>query len=297
MLDNEKKIAKTEAHLEALLKTSEEKKAQLAELVQTLNEKQAYNQKIIDATEKLKNFEQTPENKRNLEILQGMVALREDLKQQIQLFKVNVQKQKVEWEEKSKSLAEGVPDDDYEMVMSMWKKDSEKLEKAKEHVAAKSRGIAIVKREIDSYPSRRELQQYQRQFVEVYDQMAVKYIETKQYYNLFNSNREIKKALDHEKELLESIRDGFVQVKNSVKGKEKFAESMTKIVEGMEKNLEAQRTVHQKVVLERNKADEAYIQLIEKERQYYLTAKQFQEECKKTEELEMKLERLQRKQP
>eukprot|EP01126_Amoeba_proteus_P046493 TRINITY_DN525_c0_g1_i13.p1 TRINITY_DN525_c0_g1~~TRINITY_DN525_c0_g1_i13.p1 ORF type:complete len:214 (+),score=57.84 TRINITY_DN525_c0_g1_i13:737-1378(+) len=199
MLDNEKKIAKTEAHLEALLKTSEEKKAQLAELVQTLNEKQAYNQKIIDATEKLKNFEQTPENKRNLEILQGMVALREDLKQQIQLFKVNVQKQKVEWEEKSKSLAEGVPDDDYEMVMSMWKKDSEKLEKAKEHVAAKSRGIAIVKREIDSYPSRRELQQYQRQFVEVYDQMAVKYIETKQYYNLFNSNREIKKALDHEK--------------------------------------------------------------------------------------------------
>eukprot|EP01126_Amoeba_proteus_P046503 TRINITY_DN525_c0_g1_i4.p1 TRINITY_DN525_c0_g1~~TRINITY_DN525_c0_g1_i4.p1 ORF type:complete len:241 (+),score=43.20 TRINITY_DN525_c0_g1_i4:348-1070(+) len=98
MLDNEKKIAKTEAHLEALLKTSEEKKAQLAELVQTLNEKQAYNQKIIDATEKLKNFEQTPENKRNLEILQGMVALREDLKQQIQLFKVNVQKQKVEWE-------------------------------------------------------------------------------------------------------------------------------------------------------------------------------------------------------
>eukprot|EP01126_Amoeba_proteus_P046492 TRINITY_DN525_c0_g1_i11.p2 TRINITY_DN525_c0_g1~~TRINITY_DN525_c0_g1_i11.p2 ORF type:complete len:184 (-),score=58.26 TRINITY_DN525_c0_g1_i11:522-1073(-) len=183
------------------------------------------------------------------------------------------------------------------MVMSMWKKDSEKLEKAKEHVAAKSRGIAIVKREIDSYPSRRELQQYQRQFVEVYDQMAVKYIETKQYYNLFNSNREIKKALDHEKELLESIRDGFVQVKNSVKGKEKFAESMTKIVEGMEKNLEAQRTVHQKVVLERNKADEAYIQLIEKERQYYLTAKQFQEECKKTEELEMKLERLQRKQP
>lgn len=135
--------------------------------------------------------------------------------------------------------------------------------------------------------------------------MAVKYMETKQYYNLYNSNREVKKALEHEKvwklcnlvsnsvkELLDSIRDGFLQVKGSSKGREKFAESMGKMVEGMERNLETQKGVHQKSVTERNKYDEEYITLIEKERQYYLTAKQFQEECKKTEEWEAKLSKL-----
>lgn len=82
-----------------------------------------------------------------------MVAMREELKEQTALFKQNVQKQKAEWEEKKRALTEDVPDDDYEMVMSMWAKDNEKLEKAREHFAAKNRAVAAVKRKIDAIPS------------------------------------------------------------------------------------------------------------------------------------------------
>lgn len=37
--------------------------------------------------------------------------------------------------------------------MSMWVKDTEKLEKAREHFAAKNRAVAAVKRKIDAIPS------------------------------------------------------------------------------------------------------------------------------------------------
>lgn len=76
----------------------EERKAELDKLSEMVAKKVNYNQRIIDETEKLKNQEQTPENKKNLEILQGMVALREELREQNQLFKDNVKKQKAEWE-------------------------------------------------------------------------------------------------------------------------------------------------------------------------------------------------------
>jgi len=45
----------------------------------------------------------------------------------------------------------------------------------------------------------------------------------------------------------------------------------------------------------RNTLDEQYITLIEKERLYYTSAKEYQEECKKNEMLEEKLRKAQKK--
>lgn len=45
----------------------------------------------------------------------------------------------------------------------------------------------MVQRKIDDIPSRTELQQYQRQFVELYEQVSSKFTETRKYYNSYNT--------------------------------------------------------------------------------------------------------------
>ena len=47
--------------------------------------------------------------------------------------------------------------------------------------------IALVERKMDEIPSRSELQQYQSQFIELYEQVAVKLKETRKYYQMYNS--------------------------------------------------------------------------------------------------------------
>lgn len=57
----------------------------------------------------------------------------------------------------------------------------------------------------------------------------------------------------------------------------------------MEKRLESQKKQLDVETLKRNSADERYLKLVEKERQYFEMTKEFQEECKKSELLEAKL--------
>lgn len=82
-----------------------------------------------------------------------MVALREDLKNQTNAFRENVQKQKAEWEERIEKLKNDVPEDDFEEIMAEYAKDLEHLEKVREVNANKSRAVAAAKRKIDSVPS------------------------------------------------------------------------------------------------------------------------------------------------
>ena len=56
----------------------------------------------------------------------------------------------------------------------------------------------MVERKIDEVPSRTELTQYQRQFVELYEQMGTKFTETKNYYNSYNTLESIKRILEND---------------------------------------------------------------------------------------------------
>jgi len=192
---------------------------------------------------------------------------------------------------KIEEIKNATPDDGGrgEQILKTHAADSEKLDKLREVYASKNRQVASVKRKIDQVPSRRELQQYQRQFVEVFEQMGIKYTETKQYVNTFNACEKIRVALDHETKLLDSIQEKYPTIKNSKAGREKFLSSLKEILEGMEKRLEQQKKLLEEETLKRNVNDEQYVSLIEKERLYYSSAKEYQEECKKTEILEDKI--------
>jgi len=285
-------MEKAEKRLLEIQGLAQSRQAEMREAQEQLQQKVEFNARIIAETQKLNDqMEQSPENKANIKILQELVALNESLKRQIGQFKETCKTDREEWLQKIEEVKTKKPDDDGrgDLILETFQSDTEKLEKMKEAVAAKARELALVKRRIDSFPSRRELQQYQRQFVEVFEQMALKYTETKKYFNSFNAAEGVRASLEHEVKLLNSIHDTYPQVRGKKDKTEKFLISLREIVAGMEKRLENHKKVLDVEVAKRNAADERYLKLIEKERFYYDMTKEFQEECRKTELLEAKL--------
>jgi len=295
--DIENKILKAQKRLNKIQGVYDEKQGALKTIQDAYTKKIEYNKRIISETEKLTAMEQTPEMKKNSLILQELVRVNQNLKDQKDGFKKNCKTELEMWNALISDLKGLTPNDDGkgEEILQAYSTDKEKLEKLREGLAFKNRQIASVKRSIDQVPSRRELQQYQRQFIEVFEQMGIKYTETKQYINTFNSSEKIRAALDHESKLLDSIQEKYPTIKNSKPGREKFLSSLKEILEGMEKRLEQQRKLLDDDLAKRNTLDEQYISLTDKERLYYASAKEYQEECKKTEVLEEKLKKLQKK--
>jgi len=168
------------------------------------------------------------------------------------------------------------------------------MQKINDALKMKTRAIALVKRKIDEVPSRRELQQYGKQFVELYEQMALRFTETKQYFTSYNTLEDTKSLLQKEVKILESINETYPKALKSKGAKQKFLESMDNIVTSVEQNIEKAKQKLEEEKKKRNDFDSKYQSLIEKERGYYKAAKDFQEECVKTEKLGQKLEELEK---
>eukprot|EP00029_Vermamoeba_vermiformis_P009756 TRINITY_DN4977_c0_g1_i1.p1 TRINITY_DN4977_c0_g1~~TRINITY_DN4977_c0_g1_i1.p1 ORF type:complete len:637 (+),score=299.86 TRINITY_DN4977_c0_g1_i1:43-1953(+) len=251
---------------------------------------------------------ETDENRAELTALRSLVALNEQLKQQQTLFKQNCKDQREEWTAKIASLKKElelsavVPEGEDSSAGSReaeieraFDRDSNKLQQLIEHSALKSRQIQMAKRKIDEVPTRRELQQYQRQFIELYEQMALKYFETKQYYVSFNALEDVRMYIQRESSILNSMQEGYPSAMKSKTGKQKFLETLEGIKAQLEKSVEHVKNKVEQEKRRRDELDEQYKQLLDKERAYYRAAKEFQEECKKTELLNTKLSQLQKK--
>lgn len=85
----------------------------------------------------------------------------------------------------------------------------EKLAKVRLNLAKRNKMMAQYVRKLDDIPSRIELSQYQKRFVELYDQVAAKHIETKKFFILYNQCDDTRIQLEVELKLLNSIIDNF----------------------------------------------------------------------------------------
>jgi uncharacterized coiled-coil DUF342 family protein len=85
-----------------------------------------------------------------------------------------------------------------QLVDETYQSDRAKLQEIRQLAAKKNREIAMVQRKIDEIPSRTELQQYQRQFVELYEQVSSKFTETRKYYNSYNTLNDTRQFLQKE---------------------------------------------------------------------------------------------------
>ena len=63
--------------------------------------------------------------------------------------------------------------------MCRYESDLAKWTKARQLLAEKNQALALIQRKIDDIPTRTELVQYERRFVELYDQVASKLDETR----------------------------------------------------------------------------------------------------------------------
>ena len=85
----------------------------------------------------------------------------------------------------------------------------DKLNKITGFLAEVCRDVARCQRRLDDVPSRSEVTQYQRRFVELYDQIASKHVEAKNFYIFYNQLDDTRLQLEREYKLLTSVLDSF----------------------------------------------------------------------------------------
>uniref|UniRef100_A0A4W3HFL8 Coiled-coil domain-containing protein 93 n=1 Tax=Callorhinchus milii TaxID=7868 RepID=A0A4W3HFL8_CALMI len=206
-----------------------------------------------------------------LEKLRALVTMNEDLKSQEQEFRTHCREEMARLQQQIESLKAETGND-------------ESAEKAR-----RNREIAILQRKIDEVPSRVELTQYQRRFVELYSQVAATHKETKQFFTLYNTLDDKKVYLEKEVSLLNSIHDNFQLAMASPAAREQFLRQMEQIVEGIKQNRMKLEKKKQENKMRRDQLNDEYLELLEKQRLYFKTVKEFKEECRKNEILLTKL--------
>lgn len=166
-----------------------------------------------------------------------------------------------------------------------YKEQKEAVIRMRLQLAKKNRIIASLMRQMDDVPGRSELTQYQRRFMELYNQVSAKHKETKQYYTLYNTLDDTKLYISKELSLLNSIQDNYNEAMASSSGKEQFLKQFETIVAGVKRN---KTMVEKRCTDEKNRRDALSRQLVilvEQQRKYVAAVRQLTIECRRNEAL------------
>uniref|UniRef100_A0A8C7S587 Coiled-coil domain-containing protein 93 n=1 Tax=Oncorhynchus mykiss TaxID=8022 RepID=A0A8C7S587_ONCMY len=226
-----------------------------------------------------------------LEKLRALVGMNENLKHQEQEFRTHCREEMVRLQQNIENLKIESGDDteDEKLIEKQYNTDKEKLQKIRLLMARRNREIAVLQRKIDEVPSRAELTQYQKRFIELYGQVSATHKETKQFFTLYNTLDDKKVYLEKEVNLLNSIHDNFQQAMASSGAKEQFLRQMEQIVEGIKQSRIKMEKKKQENKMRRDQLNDEYLELLDKQRLYFKTVKDFKEECRKNEMLLSKL--------
>ncbi|XP_043360947.1 coiled-coil domain-containing protein 93 isoform X2 [Dermochelys coriacea] len=229
-----------------------------------------------------------------LQNLRALVAMNENLKSQEQDFRAHCREEMARLQQNIASLKteaeeNGEEKEPNKIIDQQYKTEKDKLQKIRLLLARRNREIAILQRKIDEVPSRAELTQYQKRFIELYGQVSATHKETKQFFTLYNTLDDKKVYLEKEVNLLNSIHDNFQQAMASSGAREQFLRQMEQIVEGIKQNRMKIEKKKQENKMRRDQLNDEYLELLEKQRLYFKTVKEFKEECRKNEMLLSKL--------
>ncbi|KAL2086143.1 hypothetical protein ACEWY4_017202 [Coilia grayii] len=252
--------------------------------------------KLQTELRELEDLEGNTESSRESSLLAGLrelVATNEALKSQEQEFRQQCRQEMAQLQQKIEDLKQesggtGDSDNDKEqrrLVEMQHRADKEKLQKIRLLMARRSREITVLQRKMDEIPSRAELTQYQKRFIELYGQVSATHKETKQFFTLYNTLDDKKVYLEKEVNLLNSIHDNFQQAMASAGAREQFLRQMEQIVEGIKQSRLKNEKKKQESKMRRDQLNDEYLELLDKQRLYFKTVKDFKEECRKNEML------------
>lgn len=274
--------------LEENLSTLEEQKNALERELESENkilEETRMKQREVDKN--LKEFEE--EEKKNpstVKEIEELVVMNDNLKAQEAQFRENCKKelarlQKAIGEFKQMTSPTELTPEQQEQFEEL----TEKTRLLRLTLAKKNQIVAKLQRQLDDVPNRAEMSQYQRRFLELYNQVAAKHKETKQYFTLYNTLEEKRRCMEKELSLLNSVVESYPQAAQSSSGKEEFLRQFQNIVEGVRQNrLKREAQVSD----EKNKRDQlsnVLQNLLELQRAYAAAVKQLSHECRNYEAL------------
>jgi len=295
----ERQVAEVKERGKALNAANKEAAAEHASLATQLKEKEVYIERLKNAIGELEALE-TPENAPLIKQLKQLVALNEALVAHETAFRRRCAAELHRFKERiaelqkiaAETASEGGEAEREALLADAERKDAAKFAKVKRALAERRCAIAAAERKLDTVPSRAELQQYQRQFVELYEKIAAREVETRRYFNTFNTLEDTRTFLAKETSIYNSILDNFQQAMKSKKARQELVTSMAGIVKSVVENLEKVDGKLQTEIEKKHAAAEAYKQLVDKERTYFKLAKQFQEACALNEKLENEITQL-----
>uniref|UniRef100_G1M1Q5 Coiled-coil domain-containing protein 93 n=1 Tax=Ailuropoda melanoleuca TaxID=9646 RepID=G1M1Q5_AILME len=297
-----KQILQKTKHLEELQASHTSLQARYDE--QSLTELKRHSEKLDKEQAALEKIESKADPS-TLQNLRALVAMNESLKSQEQEFKAHCREEMTRLQQEienlkaerapggeEKSLSAGEPHGALTPVMThnedldrRYNMEKEKLYKIRLLQARRNREIAILHRKIDEVPSRAELIQYQKRFIELYRQISAVHKETKQFFTLYNTLDDKKVYLEKEISLLNSIHENFSQAMASPTARDQFLRQMEQIVEGIKQSRMKMEKKKQENKMRRDQLNDQYLGLLETQRLYFKTVKEFKEEGRKNEVL------------
>ncbi|CAO1357329.1 unnamed protein product [Diamesa serratosioi] len=289
-LSEQSKIRSLEA-LEAalekrLLRTINENKEISEDLLKDAEILESLKDEVVNIEKELLDLE-VQENEADLTIkseIKELILQNENQKQNEIKFKENCNKELAELHDKieeSEKIA-SKPDEDLTEYEEMLQTENNNLVTYRLQLAKRNRAVTSVQRQLDNIPDNIELSQYQRRFLELYNQISAKHKETKQFYALYNTLNDTKLYLEKELMLLNSIYENYNQAMTNQQSKEQFIKKLEDIVEGV---------VNTKIKIKRKNDDEKFRQdelnsellsFVDVSRKYALMVKQFKIVCQRT---------------
>jgi len=149
-----------------------------------------------------------------------------------------------------------------------------------------------LERKIDSVPSRTELSQYQRRFLELYNQVAAKHSETQNFYDMYNNLGDQKSYIEKEIKLLNSILENFEASVGSETQTRQFVSQLEALLAGVKQAREgAEAKKNEQMKIKEGLLDEQK-QLLGHQQEYFQLVNKIQEEIKKNQIITEKLKEL-----
>ncbi|XP_056644127.1 coiled-coil domain-containing protein 93 [Diorhabda sublineata] len=258
------------------------------DIARTMEQLEGIRNKIQEAAEKLQNLSPEHVDTSKVKEIEDLIILNDDLKSQESQFKEHCKKELANLNKLIQEAKNTKNSDLIENTVDLTKDIDDATERVRVlriKLAKVNREVAMLQRQIDDVPKRAELAQYQKRFVELYNQVAVKHKETKQYYTLYNTLEDTRVYMKKELSLLNSISESYPEAMMSAKGKAEFLDQFQNIVENVR---QTKLKSEQKLNREKQTRDQlsAMLQgLVELQRKYVTAIKQLDLECRKHETL------------
>ncbi|KAL3994260.1 hypothetical protein ACH3XW_21010 [Acanthocheilonema viteae] len=276
-----------------LMRLKEEEKLLDDSLANLQQRKKVQLQEMDEIDERIAKFEQLVNNSdaETVERLKHLIIEHDEIYKREADFKANCRNELRELDEvleQLKTVGSLAEEDTGDSVRNVSLETEQHLTNIRLELADLNRQIAAQQRILDNVPAQIEISQYQRRIIELYNQMASKHRETKQFYILHNTLVDIKTFLKKEVDMLNNI-DDVQDLTSKQSYKDSFIENLQKILKGVDVSLDKVSTKQKELQSRRDKLYGEYQYLLEKERLYYKTVDDFKNACHENEELRCKV--------